>query len=315
MKRHFERQADYCSAFGADLTARLLRQLSNCICASSALGQRIFNWPGDPAPEADNLPLRLAGGLHALLLTGKARELALIYRKGAIADADMQTLLQAVLQRHDAELTAFIENAPQTNEVRRAAGIIAAAHWLKAYNGCDLIASELGASTGLNLLFDKFHLALRDGCGPQNSPVQLTPKWQGPLPRPARFCLRDAQGCDLAPLDVKQPQGLLRLRSYIWPDQPERLARTDAAISLNPPLPQKSSAIEFLRQRFAQPWTGYHWIYSTVAWQYFSKEEKKDIAELIATRGAASKSPLAWLRIEADGNSPSAGMRLDLWPE
>ena len=315
MKRHFERQADYCSAFGADLTARLLRQLSNCICASSALGQRIFNWPGDPAPEADNIPLRLAGGLHALLLAGKARELAPIYRKGAIADADMQTLLQAVLQRHDAELTAFIENAPQAYEVRRAAGIIAAAHWLKAYNGCHLIASELGASAGLNLLFDKFHLALGDGYGPQNSPVQLTPQWQGPLPRSARFCLWDAQGCDLAPLDVKQPQDLLRLRSYIWADQPERRARTDAAISLNPPLPQKSSAIEFLRQRFAQPWTGCHLIYSTVAWQYFSKEEQKDIAELIATRGAASKSPLAWLRIEADGNSPGAGMRLDLWPE
>ena len=110
-------------------------------------------------------------GLHALLLLGKARELAPIYRKGAIADADMQTLLQAVLQRHDAELTAFIENPPQTNEARRAAGIIAAAHWLKAYNGCDLIASELGAIAGLNLLFDKFHLALGDGYGPQNSSV------------------------------------------------------------------------------------------------------------------------------------------------
>ena len=43
MKRHFERQATYCSAFGADLTARLLRQLPDCICPSSALGQRITN--------------------------------------------------------------------------------------------------------------------------------------------------------------------------------------------------------------------------------------------------------------------------------
>jgi hypothetical protein len=42
MKRHFERQADYCSTFGTDLTAWLLRQLSNYICASSALGQRII---------------------------------------------------------------------------------------------------------------------------------------------------------------------------------------------------------------------------------------------------------------------------------
>jgi len=44
MKRHFERQATYCSAFGADLTARLLRQLPDCISPSSALGQRITNW-------------------------------------------------------------------------------------------------------------------------------------------------------------------------------------------------------------------------------------------------------------------------------
>ena len=93
MKRHFERQADYCTAFGAELTARLLRLLPDCISARSALGQRIAHWPGDPAPEADNLPLRLAGGLHALLLSDKARELAPTYQSGAMKDADMPALL------------------------------------------------------------------------------------------------------------------------------------------------------------------------------------------------------------------------------
>ncbi|MDB2452687.1 DUF2332 domain-containing protein [Planktomarina temperata] len=249
MKRHFERQATYCSAFCADLTARLLRRLPDCISPNSALGQRITNWPGDPAPEADNLPLRLAGGLHALLLSAKARDLAPIYRSGAMADAELPAVLRSVLQRHDAELSAFIANAPQTNEVRRAAGLVAAAHWLKAYTGCDLIASELGASAGLNLVFDRFHLAVGQGYWPPDSPVQLTPKWQGSLPPAAPYLLRDAQGCDLAPLDLRQKQDLLRLHAYIWADQPERRARTDAAISLNPPLAKKSSAIEFLRQR------------------------------------------------------------------
>lgn len=65
----------------------------------------------------------------------------------------------------------------------------------------------------------------------------------------------------------------------------------------------------------AAPWSSCHLIYSTVAWQYFSKEEKSQITELITTRGAESQAPLAWLRIEADGKSPGAGMRLDLWPE
>ena len=123
--------------------------------------------------------------MHALLLSEKVRELVPIYLSRAIADADMPTRLQAVLQRHDAEPTAFIANDLQTNEVWRAARFIAAAHSLKAYNGSDFIASKLGASTSLNLVFNRFHLPLGNGFGPQNSPVQLTSKWQGTLPLPA----------------------------------------------------------------------------------------------------------------------------------
>ena len=94
--------------------------------------------------------------MHALLLSEKVRELAPIYLSRTIADADMPTLLQAVLQRHDDELAAFIANDLQTNEVWRAARLIAAAHSLKAYNGSDFIASKLGASAGLNLVLPPF---------------------------------------------------------------------------------------------------------------------------------------------------------------
>jgi hypothetical protein len=48
--------------FGAELTARLLRLLPDCISARSALGQRMAHWPGvPPVPEADNLPWRGCG--------------------------------------------------------------------------------------------------------------------------------------------------------------------------------------------------------------------------------------------------------------
>ena len=104
--------------------------------------------------------------MHALLLSEKVRELVPIYLSRAIADADMPTRLQAVLQRHDAEPTAFIANDLQTNEVWRAARFIAAAHSLKACNGSDCIASKLGASTSLNLVCNRFHLPLVNGYGP-----------------------------------------------------------------------------------------------------------------------------------------------------
>ena len=32
---------------------------------------RLNSWPGDPAPDKDNIPLKLAAGLHALLLSGQ----------------------------------------------------------------------------------------------------------------------------------------------------------------------------------------------------------------------------------------------------
>ena len=79
----------------------------------------------------------------------------------------------------------LIANDLQTNEVWRAARLITAAHSLKAYNESDFIASKLGASASLNLVFNRFHLPLGNDYGPQNSPEQLAPKWQGTLPLPA----------------------------------------------------------------------------------------------------------------------------------
>ena len=56
MKRHCQRQATYCSAFGADFTARLLRELLNCISAGRDLGQRIANWLSDPRAKGRQPP-------------------------------------------------------------------------------------------------------------------------------------------------------------------------------------------------------------------------------------------------------------------
>ena len=46
----------------------------------------------------------------------------------------------------------------------------------------------------------------------------------------------------LAPLEVTQPEDLLRLRAYIWADPLERLRNTDATIALAPPCPAKANA-------------------------------------------------------------------------
>lgn len=191
------------------------------------VADRILGWQGDPSSNADSVPLRIAGGLHALILTDKARALAAAYASG---DDPTDTAL-AMIRQHPDFLLDWLTSPPQTNEVRRSAPLIAAAHWLTARFGLPLILSELGASAGLNLLWD--HYALRSGdqsFGPANPALILTPDWTGPLPTPAPPTILDRRGVDLNPLDPVTDH--LRLLAYLWPDQPDRIARTRAAQDL-----------------------------------------------------------------------------------
>ena len=125
---------------------------------------------------------------------------------------------------------------PQTNEVGRAAALIGGLLHLVADNDDrPLRLVEIGASAGLNLRADRFRVELADGrsVGPAGSPVVLRDPWQGPLPplRP-RLVVVERLGCDVAPLDPATTEGRLRLTSYVWPDQLERLDRLRGALQL-----------------------------------------------------------------------------------
>lgn len=67
-----ESQARYCERLGSPFTARVCRLLALEVLPATPLGRELLLWPGDPSPEADNLPLRLAGALHFLARAGRA---------------------------------------------------------------------------------------------------------------------------------------------------------------------------------------------------------------------------------------------------
>jgi hypothetical protein len=125
-------------------------------------------------------------------------------------------------------------------------------------------------------------------------------------------------GVDLNPLDPVTDR--LRLLSYIWPDQTERLARTEAALDaaarLRPPV-ARGDAIDWLAHRLATPRPGrLHLVCHTVAWQYFPAEAQARGRALLAEAGARAtpEAPLAHLGMEADGQEPGAAVNLTLWP-
>lgn len=124
------------------------------------MAARFANWEGDIGSAGAALALRLASGLHALVLKGIDPHLEAAYPPNNVANPVFINAVIGAMTRHDEFLCHWIESASQTNEVGRSGVIIAAAHWLHTNFGLPLKLSELGASAGLNLLFDKYTLQI-----------------------------------------------------------------------------------------------------------------------------------------------------------
>ncbi|MEM6275523.1 MAG: DUF2332 family protein [Pseudomonadota bacterium] len=323
LKAAFEWQARACDDLGSPFMGRMLPLLPEAVDPASVLGQRLGAWPEDTlGPQADSVPLRLAGGLHLLHLRGAAPSLSAAYPPHDVTLATLREALEETCRAHQDALLTALDSPPQTNEVRRAAVLIAAGHWLTARLGCPLVTSEIGASAGLNLNWDFMCLkAAGRTLGPENAPVILSPDWRGTPPENCPAYVAEARGVDLRPIHVRDASAALRLTSYLWPDQPDRLERTRAAIALflapdTEAILDEGDALPWLAQRLTARAGHCHLIYSTVAWQYLSTAAQNEGEALIAAAGQAATdvAPIAWLRMEADGSGPGAGLTLRLWP-
>ncbi|MBR9765279.1 MAG: DUF2332 family protein [Rhodobacteraceae bacterium] len=311
---HFLKQADACDSLGSPFTGALLRLLVSGM-PGGAVARRIAGWD----PEAlgpDAVALRLAGGLHALVLQGRDTALAACYppQRG-----DLAPVLSGVFSAHEAHLLRWLDSAPQTNEIRRSAALILAASLLAVrFPGLPLQLSELGASAGLNLQFDRYAMEIGGAhFGPAAPLLTLAPDWQGELPPQAPYSVAEARGVDLNPLDPGAPDDLLRLRSYLWADQPDRMARLEAARAGAVPPVDRGDAADWLEARLSAPAGGrVHLVYHTIAWQYFPAATRARCEAALARAGAAARpdAPLARLSLEADGARPGAALQLTIWP-
>ncbi len=309
-------QAIACEDLGSPFTATLLNLLADRLQPDSPLTRRLFNWPGDLGPRSESVPLRLVGALHAL----RALERCGLQDAYPPNELDIEILWGAVNWALEAEapfISTFIDSPPQTNEVRRSVVLIAVGHWLTKRFRLPIALREVGASAGLNLMWDRYALNLGGTCyGPADSPVKLTTEWKGesvPLVEPV-VC--DRRGVDLSPVDVTDPLDRLRLKSYIWADQIDRMERVSAAIDLFDAQIDKADAVDWLNATLDTQQGQLTMVYSTVAWQYLPADAQERGRAIIETvgRAATRQSPLAWFQMETDGDSPGAALTLRLWP-
>lgn len=318
--------ADLGSPFMADLCARLVRVVD----PATPVGAAIQGWrPGDAEPA--KLCLRLCAGLHALVRAGAVPGLAAHYPPHPPGPGFDAALAQ-VLGTAEATLLPFVQNPPQTNEVARSGVLIGGLLTVAAETGLPVELWEIGASAGINLLADHWAYEFGEGrrWGPANAPVTVACAWRGVLPPlGARLHVAGRMGADIAPLDPADARDRDRLLAYVWADQPERLRRMQAALAhvariaaqigpLPSPLVARAEAADWVAVQLARPpapGTARVLMHS-ILWQYLSLGSAERISRDLAAAGrrATRASPLAWLRMERDGDPNGAALALSLWP-
>ena len=293
------------------------------LSSSTKIGKLLFEWPGDVSAAGASLPLRLHGCLHRLVISGECKALSKVFppNHNDVTDDQMWDAFAHALTAHETAIENQLQLAPQTNEVRRSAALLPGFLTIADQTGnLPFVLSELGASAGLNLNWDRFAYSLNGQVwGDQTSEVQLNPEWRGNAPIVSDIEIVEREGCDLNPIDLSNPEATQALLSYLWADQMDRLERTRAAIKIahaHPYRVEKQDAVNWLVHRLSRPRKGQvHIIYHTIAWQYFDEADKLAGQEIIenAGRSATPTAPIAWLSLETDYKKPGAALTLRIW--
>lgn len=312
-------------AMGSPFTAEVMRLMLADARAGGPYAALVEPWLGQDARSliAAAAPLRLLGGLHALALSGADPALAAEF-PAARPQTDTAALRRRMVeaaQAHADLLARFRLSPPQTNEVRRSLCLIGGFLTVARETGLPLRCLELGASAGLNMNWDRYRydLGALGAWGDPSSPVLIDGEWDGPPP-PFEVAAEVAEraGCDQAPVDASDPEQALRLESFVWADQPERMVRLRGAIDLArrypPPIAAEDAGAWALRM--ARPSAGAATVlYHSVVWSYLSESTRAAIGEAIRAAGeaATAQAPFAWLRMEPEAGGAMA-VRLTLWP-
>ena len=316
----FANQVAYCRSGGAPITARVVAGIAGVVLggAPGELARRVREWKG--APLADALPLRVAGGIHALHLAGVAPALAPIY---AGEDADDVAVIGGVMAAHEAALLPWLGGPPQTNEAGRSANFIAAMLWL-AEQGLParFACLEIGSSAGINLMLDRYRYDLGGVVvGPEHSVMDFKPEWHGAPPPAQDIAIISTKGCDVAPVDLTDPAQALRLKAYIWPEHTVRFERMDAAVraaSERKPDLVEATAADFVEAELAKPQEPgtTRMLMHSIVWQYVPAEQQARVTAAMEAAGtsATPERPLAWVQVEADRTVHRHKLTVRYWP-
>lgn len=316
-------QGGFCASSGSAMYGDLFELVARDVEAGGVFATILSGHRDTPARDA--VPLRLLGGLHRLVLDGRAARLRRWYPStGGSWDAGpaWPEILDTATAHADA-LRAALGQPPQTNEVGRSAVLIGGLLRINE-SGLPVRLFEIGASAGLNLRADRYRYRFAGSqWGPADAPVTIDDAWRGALPPAGAVRIVERRGYDIAPIDVGDTDGEMTVLSYVWPDQGARLARLRGAIEVARRVPARlerqtaATAVAGLRLAAGALTVLWH----SITWQYLSADERAAVRARVDALAAKAdpRAPFAHLTMEPTRDGPGAPIRFTVrarcWPD
>ncbi|HEU5006780.1 MAG TPA: DUF2332 domain-containing protein [Jatrophihabitantaceae bacterium] len=205
-----------------------------------------------------------------------------------------------VLSRWDELSATMLARRTQTNEARRCAVLMPVLGTIPG----PVALLEVGASAGLCLQPDRYAYRYDGGAVLGSSALVLECRTSGPVPVPDR--LPDVvwrAGLDLNPLDVCSDDDVRWLRSLIWPEQTDRFAVLDAAVTIartDPaPIVRGDLLTDLASVARNAPVEATLVIYHSAVLGYLAEEQRAQFVETV--RSIAASRPTVWVSNEGPG--------------
>lgn len=279
--------------------------LNSALSAAVASDAELLGFVRRCPPHAHD-PNMLLAAVQYVVLAGSDHPLAALYREPGADLSAVPHLLSDFWCRHEAELSHLMATRHiQTNEVGRAPGLALGLIHAAAQIGEPIGLIDDGASAGLNLVLDEYHLdfGAPGSLGPDTAPVRIScelQRWAGPFPSKLPHIDRRI-GIDREPVDLGDESNTRWLLACIWPGT-GRQDRARAAMRLmagRPCAVRHGDMVADLGPAVAELGPGPVVVVTSWSFSYLPEAERTVFQEVLYRAG--KRQPVAWVCCDSAG--------------
>lgn len=285
-------------------TADLIRR-----CGTDPEIQRLM--PDEPTWD---VPHRLTAAVDWLVDAGEAAA----YRE----KSDSWSTFRAIVLAHADWVREFVDKQPvQTNEVQRCYVLLPIFLTIARTTQRPIDLLELGASAGLNLLWDRYRYRYVAGTwGSERAPLELSGEERAPVPGgllEQEIAVRHRRGIDLRPLDVCSDDDVRLLRVFTSPSRRSRLLQAIEIARTQPPELIKGDYLHLLPELLAaRDGDALTVVVQTLSAIYLTLEQRARLWAIIEAAGRIGPLAYVWTPTPEEhgqrrGDYP---VELAIWP-